>query len=463
MHTHNIKLGFKRALLIAMAAAGVAGASAQNTRVGYFLDNYTYRFQMNPAFANDKSFVAMPGIGNLNVGVSGNLGVDDVLYNVDGKTTTFLNPSLSAAEVLKNINDMNRFDVDLRVNILSTGFKGFGGYNTISLSARSGVGLKIPGAAFSLLKEGIANKNYQIANLKAYANAYAELALGHSRDITPEFRVGAAVKFLVGGANANVDLRKADLTLGENEWYVTTDGDINVNMKDFRYDTDINDDTHHSYVSGADVDGGGVGGFGVAFDFGGVYKPKFLPDFEFSLAVLDFGFINWSNNMLATTGGEKSFTTDKYTFNVDDDAPNSFDNEWDRMKDDLSALYELEDAGDQGSQMRMLGTTVNAGVQYTLPYYRGLRLGLLNTTRIQGEFSWTDFRLSANIVPCRVFDAAVSVNAGTFGAGFGWIANLHCPGFNLFVGMDRMVSKMAKQGVPLNSNAQVNFGLNFLF
>ena len=48
--------------------------------------------------------------------------------------------------------------------------------------------------------------------------------------------------------------------------------------------------------------------------------------------------------------------------------------------------------------------------------------------------------------------------------GFGWLLNLHCPGFNFFAGMDHTIGKVTKQPyLPLNSNASFNLGMNFLF
>ena len=194
-----------------------------------------------------------------------------------------------------------------------------------------------------------------------------------------------------------------------------------------------------------------------------IYKPAALKDWTFSLALLDLGFIKWNNNMLASTNGIKTFNTDEFTFNVDDNTPNSFKKEWDVIQDKLSALYELDDMGDQGGRTTALAATLNVGAEYTFPLYRKLSFGLLNTTRINGAYSWTDFRLSANIAPVKAFDASVNLAAGTYGVGFGWLANLHVPGFNLFFGMDHTVSKLAKQFVPLSSNASFNFGLNFPF
>ena len=46
-----MKLNIKRISLLSISALALI-AGAQNTRSGYFLDDYTYRFQMNPAFDN---------------------------------------------------------------------------------------------------------------------------------------------------------------------------------------------------------------------------------------------------------------------------------------------------------------------------------------------------------------------------------------------------------------------------
>lgn len=439
--------------------AAMTTVNAQNTRSGYFVDDYTYRFQMNPAFDNSRSFFSMPGLGNVNVSMAGTLAVSDVLYNVDGRTTTFLNPGVSVDEVMSNIGNSNRIGADLNLTLISTGFKALGGYNTIAIGARSSVGVRVPRSLFSLLKEGVANETYDISDLGARATAYAEIALGHSHQLGKKWRVGGTFKFLVGGGFVDADLHNSQLNLGREEWTITANGDVSANVKGLSYKTKVNDRTGHRYVNGAEINGAGINGFGAALDLGAVFTPT--KSWSLSLALLDFGFIRWSNNVLASTCGEKTFNTDRYTFNVDDDASNSFSKEWDRMRDDLTGLYELDNMGDTGAKTRMLGATLNTGVQFTLPGYDKLNFGLLNTTRIQGAYSWTDFRLSANIAPVKCLSGSVNVSEGTFGFGFGWLINLHTKGFNLFLGMDRTLGKLTKEGIPLNSNASVNFGMNF--
>ncbi|MBQ4345220.1 MAG: hypothetical protein IJC40_04890 [Muribaculaceae bacterium] len=450
-----------KSIALSICLAGAISAVAQNTNSGYFTENYTYRYQLNPAMANADNFIAMPGVGNLNAAMRGTVGIDNILYNINGETTTFLNPLVDAGEFLNGLNDVNRIGADIKIGLLSAGFKAFNGYNTVSLNVRGNMNTRLPKTLFSFLKEGISNQTYDISDVKAHVDAYIELGLGHSHQLGEKWRVGGALKFLLGGANIDADFDKAQLTLGTDAWTAVTNARLQSSVKGLTYKHDVNDRTGHEYVSGMDVDGFGLNGFGMAVDLGAVFTPT--SDWTFSAAVLDFGFISWGNNMVASTNGDKTFTTDKYTFNVDDEAENSFENEWDIMRDDISALYELEDNGDMGSRTTMLGATLNLGIEYTLPAYRNLKFGLLNSTRIQGNYSWTEFRLSANVAPCKVFSAGANMALGTYGFSFGWLMNVKVTGFNMFLGMDHTLGKLAKQGLPLSSNASVNLGINFPF
>lgn len=449
----------KTAIISATAVLSF-GAVAQNTNSAYFTEGYTHRYQLNPAFDNEKNFISIPGVGNINVATHGTIGLDNIFYNVEGKTTTFMNPAVDAS-FLNDINDVSRLAGDVNINLLSAGFKAFNGYNTVSINVRGNLNTHLPKTIFSFMKEGVENKTYDISDFDAHADMYGEIALGHSHKLGDKWRVGGAVKFLLGGANIDAKFNKAELTLGEDEWSAITNAEVQASVKGLTYEHDINKETGHEYVSGMDVDGTGLNGFGMAFDLGAEFKPN--QDWAFSAALLDLGFINWNNNMVASTGGDKSFTTSTYSFNVDEDAPNNFSDEFDMMMNDLSALYELEDEGDAGSRTTTLGATLNLGAEFTLPVYRNLKFGLLNSTRIQGDYSWTEFRLSANINPVKPFSAGANFAVGTYGCSFGWLMNVNVTGFNMFVGMDHFMGKLTKQGLPLSSNASVNMGINIPF
>ena len=451
-------------MAVATAVASVSlCAGAPNTNSGYLLDNYTYRYQLNPAFGNDSKFVSIPALGGLNFAMRGNLHVSDIFRVVNGRTVLFTNPEVPAS-VLGDFQDNNRIGADIKVNLLSGGFKAWGGYNTVSINARADVHAGIPYSLFDLAKNGVSNTTYDIRDVNVEANGYAELAFNHSRDIpqVPGLRAGAAVKFLIGLASFKTDLRRADITLGEDAWTGTTDGDIYANIGGFQYETKLND-SGNPYVSGMNMDGdGSVGpnGFGMAFDLGATYSWR---DFNFSFAMLDMGWVSYFNTKKATTGGPRSICTDDYIFNADDDASNSFEQEWDRLSDDLAQLYELSDAGDAGTRNVALGATMNIGVDYTLPYYRRLHFGLLSSSRFVKGFTWSEVRISANVNPVDCFSADANVAFGTFGTSFGWLLNFYHKGFNIFLGMDHTLGKLSKEGVPLSSNASVNFGINVPF
>ena len=453
-----------RKIAIGGMMAATMTAAAQSTNSGYFMDGYTYRYQLNPAFGSDKGFVSMPALGNLNVAMRGNLHLSSVLYNVDGRTALFTNPGVSVKEAMSKFADKNRIGANIRLNVLSAGFKAFGGFNTVSINARADVNAIVPRSFFALAKEGLTNKRYDIENLAARAKGYAEVGLNHSRDIrqVPGLRVGASVKFLVGVANIDAYFNEAHLTLGKDEWIAQTNADVYANIGGFQFDHDTNKNGGQ-YVSGANLDGdGSIGpnGFGMAFDLGATYKWR---DFTFSAAALDLGWISFSDTHFASTDGTRTVNTDAYIFNPDSDAPDSFSNEWKRLRDNLEDLYQLTDHGNIGSRSSALAATLNFGVDYALPVYRKLHFGLLSSTRLAGRYTWSEVRVSANVAPVKCFSADANVAFGTYGTSFGWLLSFHHTGFNMFLGMDHTLGKVTKQFVPLSSNASMNFGINFPF
>lgn len=456
------RMNNKRKILVAVAMAVFSvSAFAQFTNSGYFTDGYLYRHEINPAFGNRQNYISFPVLGNFNLGIRGNLDLKDYIYNINGKTTTFLNPEVSASEFLNNIDDKNKFNFDTKIEVLSAGFKAFGGYNTIGINVRSNIHTMLPKSLFQLAKEGVSNKEYDISKFDVHADAYAELALGHSHVINEKLTVGANLKALLGLANVDAKFNKAKINLGNDEWTAVTNAEINASIKGLSYQTEISENTGKPYVDDFDVDGFGLNGFGMGLDLGAEYKLN--DSWKFSAALLDVGFISWNNNMLATTNGDKSFTTDDYKFSFDDDESNNFEDELERLGDGLVGLYELDDAGDQGGCTTTIGTTLNLAAEYTLPAYDKLSFGLLNSTRFQGEYTWTEFRLSANVAPVKIFSAGINVAAGSYGCAFGWMLNFHPNGFNLFLGMDQTLGKVTKEFVPLSSKASVNLGINIPF
>lgn len=446
-------------------------AAAQTINSAYFTEDYKFRHMLNPAFGNEQNYVSIPALGNISVNTHGNFGYQDVIMSnpmypslSDKKMTTFMNPYISAEDALSGFSTgNNRITGDVSLTILSAGFKAFGGYNTIEINSRTTTGVSLPYELFEFAKN-TGNHSYDIGDINAHAQSFAEIAFGHSRQINDKLRLGAKLKVLVGLGRADVKMRnmKADLT-AEDKWTITGEATADVSMKGFSYVSEekkynIEGSGTYERVNDVDLDGVGVGGFGMAIDLGGVYEIN--EDWTVSASVLDLGFISWTNDMLAENRSKSFVFNGFHDVSVTSDRGEEIDTKVDRYGDQLADFANLTDMGDKGGRSTGIGATINVGAEYTLPVYRKVSFGALCTSRINGAYSWTEGRLSANYAPLNWLDGGVSFAVNSFTTSMGWVLNLHPKGYNFFIGMDHILGKTSKEMIPLSSNASLTVGMN---
>ena len=462
----NRKMKQMRIMLVATFLLSVVTATAQSLNSAYFTDGYKFRHTMNPAFGNDQSYVSIPALGNINVRTQGNFGYDAIIKpnpNPYGNKTmtSFMNPYIDAATALDGFSQgNNRIVGSVGITVLSAGFKGWGGYNTIEINSRTNFGVSLPYELFEFAKN-TGNRDYNIGDISAGAISFVEIAFGHSRQFSEKLRAGAKLKVLLGVGRADVKMENVQAQLSDaNKWIVSANATADVSMKGFIYKQNEKEykqkPGEYKYVNKVDVDKPGVGGFGLGVDLGASYKLN--DDWNFSAALLDLGFISWSNDMQARNINGQ-FVFDGF-HDVDIARHGGMREASDGYADQLAEFAHLQDQGDKGGRTTGIGTTLNLGAEYTLPMYRKLSFGLLSSTRFQGDFSWTEGRLSANWEPLRWLDGGVSLGVGSFGASAGWLVNIHPKGYNFFVGMDHILGKQSKEGIPLSSKASVNLGMN---
>ena len=462
-----------RNILFAAAALGCcATASAQSLNSAYFLDGYAYGHQLNPAKDYDrKGYVAFPVLGNLNVNMTGNLALTDVLKFNGSQLTTFLNPNIPMAEALSGFSANNNTNVDLRIDVLGFGFHAWGGFNTFSLSVRSNEAVNVPYGMFEAVKE-LTNKDYDLSGIRADVAGWAELGLGHSRQVNDAWRVGGKLKFLLGGARAKLNVREAQLKLkSPDKWTLVADAEAEISVKGFEWgekkQTELNDGTRYEEIDfdNVNVESAGPNGWGLAFDLGAEWdlgEQGWADGLKVSASLLDLGFISWNETYAAYNKGKVVSITGFNDIRVDGDHGIEFEDQTDDYGDRFSQLIALEDGG-MIKSTSMLGATVNVGVEYEMPFYDKLSVGLLSTTRIQGRYTWNEERLGITVSPVKWFEVSANVGFGTRGTSFGWVANIHPRGFSIFVGMDHTITKLSKQGIPLGSNNGVSLGINFPF
>ena len=458
----------KKIILVATLMLSVVTATAQSLNSAYFTDGYNFRHTMNPAYGNDQSYVSIPALGNINVRTQGNFGYDAIIKNnpnpYGNKTmTTFLNPYIDASTALDGFaSGNNRVVGSVGITLLSAGFKAWGGYNTIEINSKTNFGVSLPYELFEFAKN-TGNKSYDIGDINAGALSYVEIAFGHSRQLTDQWRAGAKLKVLLGVGRADVKMENVKAQLNDaNQWLISAKAQADVSMKGFTYKQKDKEYKQkpgsYKYVNDLDVDGAGIGGFGLGIDLGATYKLN--DDWNFSAALLDLGFISWSNDMQARNISDQFLFDGFHDAEVSKSSPNSFKNQGQSYSDQMAEFANLQDQGDQGGRTTGIGTTLNVGAEYTLPMYRQLSFGLLSSTRLQGEYFWTEARLSANWEPLNWLDGGMSLGVGSFGASAGWLINIHPKGFNFFIGMDHILGKQSKEFIPLSSKASVNLGMN---
>ena len=113
-------------LTVAAVAGSCLTVSAQALHSGYFLEGYSYRHQLNPAFAGERNYISIPALGNINIGTQGNIGVGTFLFPQNDQLTTFMHSSISGEEFLSGLKDNNRINANINLTLLSAGFHAWG-------------------------------------------------------------------------------------------------------------------------------------------------------------------------------------------------------------------------------------------------------------------------------------------------------------------------------------------------
>ena len=125
---------------LALLLSAVTAIAQQNLRTAYFLDGYTYKYKMNPALAPERSFISVPVLGNLSLGLESDMGLSNFLYPKGDELVTFMHPSLSDSQVLDSFKEHNRLNFNLDETIFAFGFRVGKSFSTIDLTIRADVG-----------------------------------------------------------------------------------------------------------------------------------------------------------------------------------------------------------------------------------------------------------------------------------------------------------------------------------
>lgn len=448
-------------------------SAQQNLRSAYFLDGYTYKYKMNPANAPERGFFAIPVLGSVGLGIETNLGLSTFLYPTEsGRLTTFLSPRVTNESFLNNIAESNKMNLNIDTEILGIGFRTGKSFHTVDLSMRIDAGMNIPGGFFRFMKVGGANgeTSWDLTDIGLRSSTRLEAAYGYSRSIGENLRIGARAKLLLGVYRADIAMDKMSLEMSSNRWAVSAHGNMHLSAPVTLVTKGQSGSTSSAAADADIIDWGATDmsnilaglmspSMGFAVDLGATYD--FLDYFTVSLSVSDLGFMSWKNSSTAETPdtdwefkGFSSFDTDEISEQLS------------TMTEEMMSAFNFSLIESEVKMTTALAATVNAGFEARMPFYERLSFGLLYTQRIEGAYSWSEGRLSANLAPVKFFSLTTNYAISNYGHSWGGAINLHLPGFGIFAGLDSFTPllNVTPQYIPidaLNTNLVLGININF--
>lgn len=459
------------ALLVSFSAASSAQEAANSS---YFLDGYAFRHEYNPAFVSARSYFALPVLGSVNASLNSNMGISTFLYPYNGQLATFMHPSVSAESFMKHLSSNNNIGAGVSTKILSMGIWGKkGGFTTIGLDLKANAAVNLPKELFQFMKEPGKAQSYDISNLGARMRSRLELSLGHSRKIGERINVGAKVKFLIGIASADVNIDKMNIKMSGDQWSVTSQGSARISSGKGLITIDNNEAGQLDYgtlgldpMEAYSKNGvnGIVGGYGASIDLGATYE--ILDGLTVSAAVLDLGFISWNSSIYAETD-ESSWTFSGFE-NVNPDT--DFNEQLSTITDSFKDMIVMRKISDKG-KAEALAARVNIGLEYKMPFWKGMSVGALYSGKYQGAYTFNEGRVALNFAFGNVLALSGSYAISNFGHSAGAALNLHCRALSFYVATDALfwnvtapVVQFGNFGIGLpykGVNLGVNLGLVF--
>ena len=442
----------------------VPAMAQQDFQTGYFLGGYQYAYRLNPAFQGEQNFLAV-GVGNVGLNTTSNVGITDFLYVKNGKTVTFLNDAVTAAEFLGNINPINSLDASANVNLFSSGSwkKDKNQFSTFDITLKSANSVSLPADLFRFLKEGTANgTTFDLSGTGVRSNNYLEIAYGVSRNFNNLIAIGVRLKGLVGLADLNAKMENLTMTLANDKWQFKGDGKLLLSSPAVTMQTKADGTYDYSTIGlpspiTSKLAAVGLGG---AIDAG--VSINLLPWITLSAAVLDFGVMRWGHEIVGVTDSAGYTWEPSKGEEIDlmggESGGSGMDGEMDKIKEALSNMYQFKAADPEvASKFESIPFRFNAGLEIRVPFYQRLSVGALYTLNNMTDFSaltqvnTNNLRFSANWTPLNFISASVSTTMSEAFKSYGAALNIHPLLFiNLFAGIDLIPTNTIAAGPLLN-------------
>lgn len=438
---------------IAVSVALLTGSmalTAQEVNTLYFLENAPMRSHFNPALMPVSSgYIVFTPLGYTSLWVGNNsMALHDYIYTKNGKTITALNQG-ETGKFLNKLHTNNLNNLDMTTTILGFGARTKkGGYFHGGIYLRADAGLNIPK---SIAKTFISDefigidltKPLTMSGLSLSAQAYMEVSGGYTRPLNDEWTIGGKLKFLVGLANANININKFTFSTSKTdnsvEAHIDMQGDLgiatfggldpaallpaqgeglieNFDKRMSAFTAPLNSGNIMSIIRPA--------GYGAAIDFGFTYKPiKYL---QISAAINDLGFIYWTNAVKGKVKGDMAFNgVGTIELKTDENGKINTEAITNQISENLlNYVNSLETEAGAGGYARMTRARLNIGID-GLFWENRVGVGLLSQTKLYNNKLYEELTIGGFFRPVNWFNIAASYSlinghGGNIGVGLGF-------------------------------------------
>ena len=449
-------------LAIAAAAAMSIAVQAQTLQTGYFVDNYTYGYRLNPAFCPDYTFIGLPGLSMDYASAQSNFGLKGFFYPFNGKTVTFLHPEISASEVLGNFkHGINKLNAEIDANLLAFSFKSHGTYGLIDVNLRNTVDMTLPYEMMKFFKMGAeGGQSYDLSGFNTRATSFLEVGIASPWRVGRQVTFGMRAKALVGITDLYMNVDRMDVKFDRNQWQISGQACVAGAYDGFNIATKPSAaGTYEEVIDFSNITLNkpkGPNGVGFGVDFGVNID---LGAWEISASIVDLGCIFWWHNLYGHTPGT-TWTYDGAAATVTD-GTDTFGQTLENAADGFLEMFQFRKEY-ENQELGLLPITGRLGVKRLMS--SALSFGGLLTYRYNEFCPIWEVRTSADYLWLDKFDFTGSVGVNNFGPVFGAMANLRFSHLVLFAGVDAYAGKLSKQFIPVGRmNSSALFGANIIF
>lgn len=409
MKTKNSML-HKVAVLICCLSLPVM-AYAQYTRNTYFMDNVSFRNQLNPALTPERGYFNIPIIGGIQGEANSNL-----ITIADFEEEDYLQQDVEffmKDAFMNKLKEQNTIRFSSNLDLLSFGWYKKNNFWNVNVSVKLDGGANIPKNFYRFLRdarglnqESWSNYSREFGGERINFNSYLEMGVGHARSINEKLTIGAKAKLLLGIANLDFNIKNIKVSTQlenitpNNNWetmryedlekvrgnaMVEAEAVMKASLGTARVEYD--NDGYVKEING--FNGLGFAGVGVGLDLGATYR---LNDkMILSAALLDLGFISWAKNssIKATSVQNRTYSFDGQNYG-DAQQFQSIMSEDALLNLDVMQLQEEKHQG----HLTSLYSSLVLGGEYKLLNNK-LTLGVLSTTRFALPHTYTELTLSS--------------------------------------------------------------------